>query len=125
MTIGGGSRTGTSRTLESRVARVLTVGTLIGFCFLVIGLVAMAATGIGPTSKPWPALDLGPLVSDLRGLRASGFLWLGLGIVVLTPTARVVASGFGFAANREWRMALISVGIVSVILLSAILGAGG
>jgi uncharacterized membrane protein len=116
---------GDVRPMERIVARVLTAGIVAGFSLLVVGLVTMVAWNIGPLDRPWPSFDPGRLATDLQGLRPSGFLWLGLLVVVLTPAARVVASAVGFAAQGDRSMVAVSVAIVSVIVLGVILGATG
>jgi uncharacterized membrane protein len=111
--------------LERTLGRVLGVGTLVGVGFLVAGVVAMAASNTGPLARPFPEFDLGRLASDLRRLQPAGFLWLGLAVVILTPCARVAASLVGFSLEGDRRMAAVALGILAVILASAVLGSGG
>jgi uncharacterized membrane protein len=111
--------------LERTVGQVLGLGTGIGIALLAAGIVAMGAAGTGPLSRPFPAFDPGRLAADLRGLQAAGLLWLGLLVVILTPSARVVASFVGFLAEGDRRMAAIAVAIMAAIVASAVIGAGG
>jgi uncharacterized membrane protein len=80
----------------------------------------MLAAGIGPLSGG-PDFDAGRLVGDLAGLRPAGFIWLGLLVVVATPSARVVASLIGYRRRREGMMTLISGLILIVIAASVVL----
>lgn len=111
--------------LERTIGRILGVGTLAGVGLLVAGVVAMAASRIGPMARPFPEFDVGRLVSDLRRLQPAGFLWLGLAVAILTPSARVAAALVGFCLEGDRRMAAVALGILAVIFVSAILGSGG
>ncbi len=90
---------------------------------LVVGLGLMLAAGIGPLSGG-PAFDLGRLVADLTALHAAGFLWLGLVVVVATPSARVIASLVGYARRGERTMAIVAGLILLVIVASVALAKG-
>jgi uncharacterized membrane protein len=111
--------------LERTIGLVLAVGTAVGVALLLAGVVAMGVVGVGPLTRPFPAFDLARLPSDLRRLQPAGLVWLGLLVVILTPSARVVASFFGFLAEGDRHMAAVAAGILTVILLGAMLGAGG
>ena len=109
--------------LERTVARLLTVGTYLAIGLLLVGLVLMLASGIAPLSGG-PPFDPGRVVADLFGLRAAGFVWLGLVVVVATPAARVAASLVGYARGGERTMALVAGLILIVIAVSVALAKG-
>jgi uncharacterized membrane protein len=111
-----------SASLEHAIARLLTIGTYLSIALLVTGLGLRLATGGGPSAGP--AFDLGRLVPDLLGLKAEGFLWLGLLVVVATPAARVAASLVRFLRRGEPRMAIVAVLILLVIATSVVLAVG-
>lgn len=108
--------------LEHTIARLLTIGTYLSIALLVIGLCLRLATGGGPSVGP--AFDLARLVPDLVGLKADGFLWLGLLVVVATPAARVAASLIGYLRRGEPRMAIVAALILLVIASSVALAVG-
>ena len=109
--------------LERTIARLLAVGTSIAIVLLVVGLVLMLATGIGPLSGG-PSFDPGRLVADLVGLEPAAFIWLGLVAVVATPSARVLASLVGYARRGDGTMAAIAAAILVVIAASVALAKG-
>lgn len=109
--------------METAIARLLTVGTYASVALLALGVAAMALAGRSPRDAS-PPFDPGRVVGDLVALRAEGFLWLGLLLVIATPTARVAASLVGYLVRRERAMALVAVLILGVIVLSVILGYG-
>jgi uncharacterized membrane protein len=119
----GGDRPPTASGLEAAIARLLTVGTYASVALLAAGVVAMALAGRSPRD-PSPALDPTRLPSDLTALRPEGFLWVGLILVIATPTARVAASLVGYLARHERAMAAVSAAILGIIALSVILGYG-
>jgi uncharacterized membrane protein len=109
------------RDLDRSIARLLTGGTYLSIGLMAIGVVLMLAGGISPLAVP-PPFDPGSIPADIMALRPAGFLWLGLLVILATPLARVAASGIGFAAAGERRMALISVAILVVIAVGVVLG---
>ena len=109
--------------IEHAIARLLTWGTYIGVVALAIGVVAMLAAGISPLDPDYPALDPGSIVSDLLALQPSGFLWVGLLVVIATPPARVATALVGYIAARDRPMAVVSAAILVVIAAAVALGA--
>ena len=109
--------------LEHSIGRVLTVGTYASVALLAVGVALLLAAGIGPLSGG-PVFDLGALVGDVAALRPAGFIWLGLLVVVATPSARVAASLVGYARRGERTMTIVSVLILVVIAVSVGLAKG-
>ena len=109
--------------LEHSIGQVLTVGTYASVVFLAVGVVLLLVAGIGPLSGG-PAFDLGSLAGDVVALRPAGFIWLGLLVVVATPSARVAASLVGYTRRGERTMTIVSVLILVVIAVSVGLAKG-
>jgi uncharacterized membrane protein len=109
--------------LERTIARLLSIGTYIAIALLLVGLALMLAHGIEPLSGG-PAFDLGRLVADVTGLQPAGFIWLGLIVVIATPSARVLASLIGYARRGERAMAVVAALILVVIAISVALAKG-
>ena len=109
--------------LEQSIARLLTVGTYAAIALLAIGFGLMVARGVGPLSGG-PPFDVTTIPADILALRPSGFLWLGLIVVVATPASRVLASLVGYARRGEGRMAIVAALILVVIALSVAAATG-
>lgn len=105
--------------LERSIGRLLSAGSYAAIVLLTIGFALMLIQGIDPLAGG-PAFDVRALVGDLLALRPTGFLWLGLIVVLATPASRVVASLIGYRRQGEWRMALVAILILLVILLSVL-----
>jgi uncharacterized membrane protein len=108
-------------TLERRIARLLTAGTILSVVLLGIGVVLMAVAGISPLDRGFQALDPGRISSDILAMRPEGFLWLGLLVAIATPAGRVLASLVGFVTAGERWMAIVAVEILAVLFLSVVL----
>jgi uncharacterized membrane protein len=109
--------------LDRSIARLLTFGTYVSVALLAIGVIKMFLDGIrplggGPPFQPELILD------DLLQRRPAGMMWLGLVVVVATPSARVVASLIGFIRRGERTMAIVAAAILVVIALSVALARG-
>jgi uncharacterized membrane protein len=109
------------RELNEVVHGVLIVG-------LVISTVLMLA-GVGldfvyqrdlPTVVP----DIGEVVSRVVALRPSGFLALGLLVLIATPILRVVGSIGAFIYEHDWRFASLTALVLMILLVSLVLGRG-
>jgi uncharacterized membrane protein len=111
---------GARGSLDDAIARLLSIGTNVAVGLLAIGFAAMVLGGISPYA-PAPVLDPGQLVGELLAGRATGFLWLGLLVVIATPTSRVLLALVAFVRSREWEMVAVAAAILGVITLSVIL----
>ena len=105
--------------LERSVARLLTVGTYASIALLAAGVLGMVAAGRSALDAA-PRFDVARLPEDLVTLRAEGFLWLGIVLVVATPSARVATSLVGYLRQADTAMAVVSVLILAVIGLSVV-----
>jgi uncharacterized membrane protein len=110
--------------IDRVVGRLLIVGTYASVVLLGLGVAAMIATGTSPLD-PAPPLDAGGLVGDIVALRPAGLLWLGLLVVIATPSARVAASLVGYLRSRDRTMAIVATLILCVIALSVVLAEAG
>ena len=108
-------------TLDRQIARLLTIGTYASVALIVIGVLAMVATGRSPLDAYRP-LALDTLVDDLAAFRPEGFLWLGLLAVIGTPAARVIAAFVGYLRGGERTMALVAAAIIAVVALGVGVG---
>jgi uncharacterized membrane protein len=112
------------RSLEGRIARVLTIGTLVAVGLLLVGSVLLLGSGRSPLDSA-PSLDLGRMWADLATLHPAGALWLGLIVVIATPGARVAAALAGYGAQGEREMALIAGLVLAVIAAGVVAGTLG
>jgi uncharacterized membrane protein len=109
--------------LERSIARLLTIGTYASIALLAVGFALMLANGVSPLTGT-PPFEPASIPADILALRPLGFLWLGLIVIVATPSARVVASLIGYARSGERRMVYVSIAILVVIALSVALATG-
>lgn len=117
-------RVAADRRLEHAVGRLLGIGTLVSVTLMAAGVLAMLAAGIAPLGGGAPGLDPVRLPGDLAALRPTGFLWLGLMVIIVTPAGRVAASLVGYLIEGDRRMAGIAIAILAVICLSVGLALG-
>ena len=109
------------RSLESSIARLLTVGTYVSVALIAIGVVTLAVAGISPLDSA-PPFELSRLGPDLVALQPAGFLWLGILGVIATPAARVAAALVGYARSGERPMFVVSALILIVIAIGVLSG---
>jgi uncharacterized membrane protein len=114
-------QTPAARVAEGRIGRTLIAITYVAVVLLSIGVVLMVVNGISPLSGG-PGLDLATLGSQLATLQPAGFLWLGLLIVVVAPSTRVVMAAVAYARDADWLMVAISIGILAIIATGVVTG---
>lgn len=112
------------RSIEARIAHILTIGTLVAVVLLAIGCLLLLASGQSPLD-PYPPLDLGRLASDIGTLQPAGALWVGLIVVIATPAARVLAALVGYARSGERGMTVVAALILVVIAIGVVAGTLG
>ena len=109
------------RDLNAVVHGVLMVGLAIS--------TALMLAGIGLDlflQRDLPAVvpDLGEVLARVAALRPSGFLALGLLVLIATPILRVIGSIGAFVYERDWRFAGITTLVLGVLIVSLVLGRG-
>ena len=110
--------------MEARIGLLLSVASLAAVALLAVGSLLLLAAGRSPLDAA-PALDPAALLADLAHGQPSAFLWLGLLVVVVTPSARVVAALVGYLGGGERWMAVVSFLILVVIAAGVAAGTVG
>jgi len=105
--------------LDAVVHRLLVVGLAISTVLMLIGL---ALDLLLQREMPTVVPDLGEVWTRVLAIRPSGFLALGLLVLIATPIVRVVGSIMIFAYERDWRFALITLVVLAIVTLSLLLG---
>ena len=110
--------------IESVVARLLTVGTIVAMGLVLVGVVGMLVQGIDPLDAGAPAFDLAQIPAEMLALEPAGFLWAGIVLVMCLPLGRVVVAGIGFLRLGDRRLAAVSLGVLLVVLASILAALG-
>lgn len=107
--------------LNELVHRLLIIGLVISTSLMLIGL------GLDlflHRDTPKTALDLTEALQQAVDLNPSGFLTLGLLVLIATPILRVIGSVLAFIYERDWRYALITFLVFTIVMISIISGKG-
>jgi uncharacterized membrane protein len=111
--------------IEAVIGRLLVAGTWLAMGLVLVGVLLMLAGGIDPLTRSGiPAFDPSRIPADLVALRPGGFLWAGIAIIVTLPVGRVVVAGLGFLAARDGRLALVSLLVLLVVVISIVAALG-
>jgi uncharacterized membrane protein len=109
------------RDLNAVVHAVLIIGLAISTTLMLIGVgLDLAYQRDLPTSVP----HIGEVVNLILALRPSGFLALGLLVLIATPILRVIGSIGAFVYAHDWRFAGVTALVLVVLLVSLVLGRG-
>jgi uncharacterized membrane protein len=106
--------------LEAYLATLLTSGTAIAACFLVIGMTiylgAEHATVLNfRTFSPNNQNDLAGVARNATRLDGASLLQLGVALLILTPVARVFFTFVAFLVRRDWLYVAVTAIVLSVL----------
>lgn len=108
--------------LDQVIHQLLVIGLVISVSFMLVGLVLdLTMHRVIPTAIP----QISEIFSRALALRPSGFLSLGLLVLMATPIVRVIGSFIAFIYERDWRYAGITFLVLIIVTLSVVLGKGG
>ncbi len=107
--------------LNQVVHQVLIIGLVISTSLMVIGIVLDLFL---QREIPQTVPDVGAVLQRVLSARPSGFLALGLLVLIATPILRVIGSIGAFVYEREWRYAAITIFVLAVMMISILLGHG-
>jgi uncharacterized membrane protein len=107
--------------LNEIVHQMLVIGLILSTALMLVGLGLDLALG---REVPAAVPDFGDIFNRVIALRPSGFLALGLLVLIATPILRVVGSIFAFLYERDWRYAGITLLVLGIVMVSLILGKG-
>jgi uncharacterized membrane protein len=110
-----------TRELNEVVRRMLVIGLLASTAMMVAG-VSLAL--VRHRSLTTTTLDIGSTWARIEALRPSGFLALGILILIATPIFRVLGAFVTFAYERDWRYAGITLIVLLVLGASLLIGKG-
>jgi uncharacterized membrane protein len=109
------------RDLNAVVHGVLIVGLAISTALMLAGVgLDLFYQRELPTAVP----NIGDVVSRALALRPSGFLALGLLVLIATPILRVIGSLGAFVYERDWGFAGITALVFVILTISVLLGRG-
>ncbi len=109
------------RDLNAIVHSVLIIGLVISTTLMLIGVgLDLFSQRDLPTAVP----DVGDVIQRVLALRPSGFLALGLLVLVATPIVRVLGSIGTFLYERDWRFVGVTTLVLVILLTSLLLGKG-
>jgi uncharacterized membrane protein len=109
------------RDINGAVHGVLIVGLAVSTLLMLIGIVEAAVL-----RQPTPTVEphLREILTNVIALRPSGFMTLGLVVLIATPILRVIGSVFAFAYERDWRFMGVTLLVFVIVLTSIFLGSG-
>jgi uncharacterized membrane protein len=107
--------------LESAIQKILVVGLVISSALMLTGLALdLLLQREAPTNVP----SIMEIFQRVVALQPSGFLALGLLVLIATPILRVVTSIIAFLYERDWRYALITFLVFLIVVSSILFGSG-
>ena len=105
--------------MEAAIGRLLLAGTWIAMALIAVGVVLTLGNGVDPLDHGGiPPYRLSSIPAAIVAMKPEGFLWSGITLLIALPIGRVIVGGIGFLAARDLRLALISLLVLLVVLVS-------
>ncbi|MDN5344585.1 MAG: hypothetical protein PWQ18_696 [Clostridia bacterium] len=105
--------------LEHFVSRVLLIGVLTSVVLMLLGMGLLA---FNPGLASDHVMPVGQVLREAIRLQPMALIDLGLIVLLLTPLARVIITGFGFALEKDWLFAAVSLGVLVILIISLAVG---
>ncbi len=112
---------GETRDLNAAVHPILVVGLGISTALLLVGIALELLSG---GSLPTVTLAPGVALAAALHVRPSGFISLGLLVLMATPILRVMGSVLVFMVERDWLYMGVTLFVLAVMVVSIIVGRG-
>ncbi|MDN5361274.1 MAG: hypothetical protein PWP70_321 [Moorella sp. (in: firmicutes)] len=121
MAVADRARRGQAReyNLEHVVSRVLLAGVLTSVVLMLLG---MGILVLKPELAQSSVLPVGQVLKLAPHFQPMALIDLGLIVLLLTPLARVIITGLGFALERDWLFAAISLTVMVILFISLAVG---
>jgi len=101
--------------MQLLIGRALLAGVLLSTAVMLLGLILSAAGMTAPLSHGISIVDVFLMLDPRDG---TSVLLLGIALLLLTPVLRVVLAVVSFVRERDWRFALVSLGVLVILLIS-------
>jgi uncharacterized membrane protein len=109
------------RLLNAYIHKLLTLGLAVSTVTMLVGI---ALEIFEHTEAPSHIPGFTETLRRLTALQASGFLALGLLVLIMTPILRVAGSFIAFLYEHDWRFAGMTFLVLIILFLSVIFGRG-
>ena len=109
------------RNINEMVHRMLIIGLVISTTLMLIGL---GLDLIQNQEAPTAVLNTAEALREAAALHPSGFLTLGILVLIATPILRVIGSIIAFVYERDWRYVLVTSIVLMVVMISVVSGKG-
>ena len=108
--------------MELFISRLMRVSVSLSGVIIFIGLVLFLVTG--DNSCPVDMFELNWIMFGAPFLEPSHVIFLGFMILVGTPLLRILASVAVFFVSEDWAFTVITGMVLSILVLSMIIGVG-
>jgi uncharacterized membrane protein len=108
-----------TRDLNDVIHKVLVIGLFVSTATMLTGMVLAV---IRHRALATTAPEIGSVWARVEALRPSGFLALGILILIATPIFRVLGSFVVFSYEKDWRYAGITLIVLLVLIASLFIG---
>lgn len=99
--------------------KLLIIGLGLSVLLILFGL-ALSLVKHEPIPTTVPSLKI--IVAQVLSLQSSGFLILGILVLIATPIIRVISSIIAFIIEKDWRFAGITLIVLLIVIASIITG---
>ncbi|MFB9769722.1 DUF1634 domain-containing protein [Lactiplantibacillus modestisalitolerans] len=108
--------------VELMIGRILRIGVVVSAIVIALGIILMLIQGTGGYPNGVEPHGFGTIMQGVLALKPYAVMMLGLFLLILTPTLRVVVSIYAFALERDHLYVWITTIVLIILVIASIIG---
>ncbi|AVK62757.1 DUF1634 domain-containing protein [Lactobacillus sp. CBA3606] len=116
------SKAAEMRQVERLIGRILRIGVIVSALVIGLGLILMVMRGNGGYPNGIQPTGFRTIFNGVMALKPYAVIMLGLFLLILTPTLRVVVSIYAFAIEKDHLYVWITTLVLVILIIASVIG---
>ncbi|AVK62277.1 DUF1634 domain-containing protein [Lactobacillus sp. CBA3605] len=108
--------------VERLIGRILRIGVIVSALVIGLGLILMVMRGNGGYPNGIQPTGFRSIFNGVIALKPYAVIMLGLFLLILTPTLRVVVSIYAFAIEKDHLYVWITTLVLVILIIASVIG---
>jgi len=108
--------------VELVIGRILRIGVVVSATVITLGIILMIIQGGGGYPNGVQPVGFTAIAKGVVALKPYAVIMLGLFLLILTPTLRVVVSIYAFAVEKDQRYVWITTVVLIILIVASVIG---
>ncbi|VDG17521.1 DUF1634 domain-containing protein [Lactiplantibacillus mudanjiangensis] len=108
--------------VELIIGQILRIGVVVSAIVIALGIILMLVQGTGGYPNGVEPNSFQAIFAGVIALKPYAVMMLGLFLLILTPTLRVVVSIYAFAVEKDHLYVWITTVVLIILIIASIIG---